>query len=227
MSVLLHISASPRAHASHSRRVGRQLVEQLQRVHADRLKVVKRDLAEQPPPYPGRAFVDAALMRKAERGEVQAEALTLSETLIGELESAGTLVIDTPMHNFTVPAVLKAWIDHVVRIGRTFRSTREGKVGLLSDRPVFMVIACGGPVPEPPTATGQVDFLTPYLSYVLATIGLRNVSVLRLDSLTRGDAHVAQADAHAAEWIAEAAANWRIARELGEAAQNAGNVMAR
>ncbi|SDH24072.1 FMN-dependent NADH-azoreductase [Paraburkholderia phenazinium] len=208
MSVLLHISASTRGDASHSRRIGRQLVDELQRRHGGPLRVIARDLAAQPPAYPDRSFVEAALMPQAQRGATQAEALALSEELIAELEGADALVIDTPMHNFTVPAVLKAWIDQVVRIGRTFVSSREGKEGLLQDRPVFLVVACGGAVPEPPTPSGQIDFLTPYLRYVLGTIGLRNVSALRLTSLARGAGEIAQADAHAAEWIAAAAAGW-------------------
>jgi FMN-dependent NADH-azoreductase len=54
-----------------------------------------------------------------------------------------------------------------------------------------------------------VDFLTPYLRYVLATIGLRNVSVLRLTGLSRGETALAQADADAAGWIEAATADWK------------------
>ena len=61
----------------------------------------------------------------------------LSEYLIAELDAADIVVIGTPMNNFTVPSTLKAWIDHIVRIRRTFRSTPAGKVGLLRDRPVI------------------------------------------------------------------------------------------
>ncbi|WP_346731000.1 NAD(P)H-dependent oxidoreductase [Bradyrhizobium sp. 132] len=57
--------------------------------------------------------------------------MSRSEELIQELESADCVVIATPMHNFTVPAALKAWIDHVVRVRRTFDVTAQGKVGAL------------------------------------------------------------------------------------------------
>ena len=63
--------------------------------------------------------------------------MSQSEELIQELESADFVVIGTPMHNFTVPSVLKAWIDHIVRVRRTFDSTKEGYVGRLRDRPVL------------------------------------------------------------------------------------------
>ena len=103
------------------------------------------------------------------------------------------------MHNFTVPASLKGWIDHVVRPHATFRSTPAGKVGLLADRPVFVLIACGGPVGEGPGL--QRDFLTPYLIYTLGTIGLTSIEILRLDRLARGEEAAAKAQAVLEAWI--------------------------
>jgi FMN-dependent NADH-azoreductase len=108
------------------------------------------------------------------------------------------------MHNFTVPAVLKAWLDHVLLPGRTFRSTGHGKVGLLADRPAFLIVACGGPGAD--DGEGQRDFLIPYFRYAMATIGLRNLSTLRLDRLRRGEIAVEHAYAKAATWIEEHAA---------------------
>jgi FMN-dependent NADH-azoreductase len=63
-------------------------------------------------------------------------AMELSETLIREVEMADVIVIGTPMNNFTVPSVLKAWIDQLLRVGRTIIPTPAGKVGALRDRPV-------------------------------------------------------------------------------------------
>lgn len=60
--------------------------------------------------------------------------LDWSDLLIDELRAADAVVIATPMHNFTVPSVLKAWLDHVVRIGVTLNATPAGKVGTLADR---------------------------------------------------------------------------------------------
>ncbi|MGV2291600.1 NAD(P)H-dependent oxidoreductase [Trinickia sp. YCB016] len=218
MSVLLHISTSTRGDGSHSRRVGRALVEALRRA-AD-VTLVTRDLAREPVPHADAAYVDAMLMPQAERGADEAAALTLSETLIEELEAADALVIDTPMHNFTVPSVLKAWVDHVVRVGRTFNVTPNGKVGLLRDRPVYVVIACGGSVAasathvdaDATTSTGshrgQTDFITPYLRYVFATIGITEVRTLRLEALLRSDEEFAHAEAFSAQWIAAQAAEF-------------------
>ena len=118
---------------------------------------------------------------------------------IAELEQAGALIISTPMNNFTVPAVLKAWIDQVLRLERTFSSTPAGKVGLLADRPTYVVVATGGFV------TGeharQPDFLTPYLQAVLATLGIRTVQFLYLERIPRGTAWSAGEDAQVQSWL--------------------------
>jgi FMN-dependent NADH-azoreductase len=103
-------------------------------------------------------------------------ALDLSEALIQEVEAADVIVIGTPMYNLTVPSVLKAWLDQILRAGRTFRSTPAGKVGMLPDRPVFIGIASGGVFTG--ERANQPDFLTPYLSVVLGSIGLKTLQFL-------------------------------------------------
>ena len=51
------------------------------------------------------------------------KAAKLSDQAIDELMAADVIVIGAPMHNFSIPSALKAWIDHVVRTGRTVRYT--------------------------------------------------------------------------------------------------------
>ena len=108
------------------------------------------------------------------------------------------------MNNYTVPATLKAWIDQIVRIHRTFRSTPQGKVGLLRDRPVYVVIASGGYFsrPSPQGTPPQPDFLTPYLRAIFGTIGITDLHFIMLEGLTRGAEALAQASAAARERIA-------------------------
>ena len=197
MPNLLHISVSARGSASHSRQAGQQLVDRLCSKQPG-FSVIHRDLARDPLPHPDEAFVTAALLPPDRRGPRDEAILSLSESLIGELEAADHVVIDTPMHNFTVPSALKAWIDHVVRIRRTFGVTPQGKVGFLSDRPVQVLVACGGQFEGP---GGQSDFLSPYLTYVLGSIGLTSVDILRMELTTRGAEPLAKAQAKAAAWI--------------------------
>lgn len=190
---LLHVSASPRGSLSHSRWFGRAVVDRLRAATA--IRVTRRDLAATPPPAPDAGFVEASLMRAQDRGAEHRHYLEVSENLIAELAEADAAVIDMPMHNFTVPAVFKAWIDMVVRPGRTFDSTPSGKVALLADRPVVVIAACGGSIGRSPFS--QPDFLTPYVKHVFATMGLNDLTFVLMERLNRGGPAVAQARASA------------------------------
>src|SRR4051794_31453244 len=156
MGTILYVAASPRDDASHSRRFGEAVLARLQ-ARRPEARVVVRDLAAAPLPPPDAVF-SAAILSPPVPDHPD---LVLSETLIRELEAAESVVIATPMHNYTVPVVLKAWIDQIVRIHRSFASTPAGKVGLLPDRAVYLAVASGGwftqasPVGTPP----QPDFL--------------------------------------------------------------------
>ena len=114
--------------------------------------------------------------------------LAYSEQLIAEVEHSDGVLISTPMHNFTVPAALKLWIDFVLRIGRTFTATPEGKFGLLADRPVLVLVRSGGICTG--AAARQPDFLTPYLKQVLAVIGLSTVDFIYLEGIAPSDAAI-------------------------------------
>ncbi len=201
MTRLLHVAVSARGAASFSRRVADGLIDSLRAIEP-RISVAERDLATAPPPHPDGAFAVASLMRAAERGAAERETLALSEALIRELEACDALVLSTPMHNFTVPSALKAWIDHVVRPGRTFRVTPAGKVGLLADRPVLCVIACGGRFVADAAGGAQADHLTPYLRYVLGIVGLSSFEALRLEELNRGAEPIERSLERARGWIA-------------------------
>ncbi|MBS0644521.1 MAG: NAD(P)H-dependent oxidoreductase [Acetobacteraceae bacterium] len=194
MSTILYLAVSPRGAEAHSRRFGDAVVARLQ-ASLPAARVVTRDLCAEPVPPPDAAF-SAAILSPPVPDHPD---LVLSERLISELEAADAVVIATPMHNYTVPAVLKAWIDQIVRIHRTFASTPAGKVGRLPDRPVYLVVASGGwfTQPSPVGTPPQPDFLTPYLKAVLATIGLHTMTVFALEGVTRGPEALAAAWARA------------------------------
>ena len=189
MTTLLHVAVSPRESRSHSRRAAQLVLDQLAEANAG-LRIIERDLAATPLPHPDAAFVEASLMRDADRTHAHRAELALSETLIGELEAADAVLISTPVHNYTVPSILKAWIDLVVRPERTFRRTPTGKVGVLADRSVLVVSASGGNFDG---AHAQTDFLMPYLRYVFATVGIQQVEGIRLQNTARGADSVVQA----------------------------------
>lgn len=199
---LLHVSVSPRGAESQSRRAGAQFVERLLTVGDTAL--IHRDLGAEPPPMPSAAFMNASLARDEARTAADHAALTYSETLLAELIDADLLVIDTPMHNFTLPAALKAWIDYVVRPHRSFSFSSQGKLPLLKDRPVRVIVACGGRFTGP---YPQEDFLTPYLRYVLGVIGFTDIDFLLLEQMTRPEGQAAAAGP-TEDWIARQLASF-------------------
>jgi FMN-dependent NADH-azoreductase len=167
---ILHISCSPSGEAAESYRLSQHIIAGL--------------LEQSPAAY--------VVRRTLGGGEVpRVDAVLYSEELIAELEAADAVVISTPMHNLTVPAALKAWIDHVVRAQRTFRLTPEGKVGVLRDRPVLIAIASGGRYSG--QRARQPDFLTPYLQTILATIGLHDLAFFSVQGTGLGPDAVAEA----------------------------------
>ncbi|HWB51635.1 MAG TPA: NAD(P)H-dependent oxidoreductase [Stellaceae bacterium] len=194
MTTILQIVTSPRPD-SFSTRLAREVTARLVARHP-RAEIIARDLAVEPPPHPDRDLYEAILTPTVDGSDPR---FALSERYIGELEAADFVVIGTPMNNFSVPSTLKSWIDHIVRIRRTFRSTPQGKVGLLRDCPVFIVTAHGGFMSD----GYQPDFLTPYLRAIFATIGMPRVDFLCADGLSRGPDAVARALDRARAWIDE------------------------
>jgi FMN-dependent NADH-azoreductase len=189
---ILQILVSPRPN-SWSRRLAGQIVDRIAAHHRD-ARVLTRDLAAEPPPHPDLDLYEAILSPTPDDDP----RLSVSEGYIRELERADIVVIGTPVNNFAVPSTLKAWVDHIVRIRRTFRSTPEGKFGLLHDRPLVVASAHGGYVSVPPI---QPDFLTDYLRTIFETIGITSVEFVRLEGVTRGPEAAARALDAANEWI--------------------------
>ncbi|MDM0010030.1 NAD(P)H-dependent oxidoreductase [Variovorax sp. J22G73] len=192
MSNILHITASPRGKASFSVNFSERIVERL-RERTPGAIVVRRDFGTIGLPHIDETYGHTLAGSWPQQPDAYERpgSLAQSERLICELEAADAVVIGTPMHNYTVPSVLKAWIDHVLRAHRSFGFSAEGKVGLLADRPVYVAVASGGGY----TGEGarQPDFLTPYLEAVFATIGIRDLHFFSLQRTVMGDAAVAQA----------------------------------
>ena len=171
---LLYLTFSPRGEESESTQLAQAIVDQLCSQHSIS-RIIRRDWR-----LHATAAIDAdyakALANAARSNPdslTYAGSLEESERLICELEEADMVVIGTPMHNFTVPASLKTWIDLVVRVNRSFNITPAGKVGTLANKPVYIAIASGGFFSS--EHSRQPDFLTPYLKAILATIGLHDL----------------------------------------------------
>lgn len=194
MTTLLVINSSPRTN-SVSRRLTGHFVEEWRAKHPD-TQVIERDLAIDPLPFVTEPWIQAAYTPPAQRTLLQQEALKLSDVLIEEMMAADVIVLGVPMHNFSIPAPLKAWFDLVVRAGKTFSYSDNGPKGMVpSGKRVVAIISRGGAFDEGSVAAS--DFQVPYLRYMLQFVGLNDVTVIAADKQGFG-AEVAEKSVDAA-----------------------------
>lgn len=194
MTRILLLNCGPHSDASHGYRLA---VEAIAASGIDNPQITERDLVKSPLPPIGRDYA----MAITSQATPDAKEFDWSERLIAELEQHDMLFIVTPMHNFTIPAALKLWLDHVIRISRSFQATPQGKVGLIKDRPTFILVSSGGFFAG--ERAKQADFLTPYLRYALASIGIGDVHFFPLQGLVFGSEAVAQAVHEVRQQLAE------------------------
>jgi FMN-dependent NADH-azoreductase len=180
MKKILLIESSPRGSDSYSHHAARSIVNELQRRNPG-AKVIVRDLAQSPPPHVGQAFITGLYAAPEQRTPEQAKAIALSDALIDELFAADMIVLAVPMHNFSPPSTLKAWIDHITRAGRTFSYSSNGPDGLLKGKRAIVVLASGGVYSNGPAK--PFDFTEPYLRTVLGFIGITDVEVVRVEGV--------------------------------------------
>jgi FMN-dependent NADH-azoreductase len=167
---ILRLDTSANPGESTSRELGDELLTRL--AEQTKIEVRQRDL-NQDLSFIDSSWIGANFTAAQERSDEQVERLQFSDRLIKELQWADRILLTTPMYNFGVPATLKAWIDHVCRVGITFRYTENGPQGLLANRPVDIVVTSGGvPLGSP------VDFVSGYLRQVFAFIGIDDVNII-------------------------------------------------
>lgn len=176
MPTLLHIDSSPLYGRSVSRQLTGAFVAQWTSSHPDGT-VVYRDLNATPIPPVNAEWVGAVYTPEAARTPQQKELLSLSDSLLAELEQADEYVFGVPMHNFGVPSVLKLWIDQIARVGRTF-SYADGKPkGLMTGKKATFIIATGG-IYDAQTQMASFNFVEPYLRSVFGFLGVTDASFL-------------------------------------------------
>ena len=176
MSTLLHIDSSPLYGRSVSRQLTGAFVTEWKSSHPDGT-VIDRDLnATQIPPISAE-WVGAAYTPEAARTPQQKELLTLSDSLLAELEQADEYVIGVPMHNFGVPSVLKLWIDQIARAGRAFSYANGTPKGLIVGKKATFIIATGG-IYDAQTKMASFNFVEPYLRSVFGFLGVTDATFL-------------------------------------------------
>ena len=180
MANVLVIESSARQQGSVSRQLTAQFIANWSSANpADQIKV--RDLAVDQVPHLDANLLGGWMTPAEQQSDAEQAALALSNLLTDELLTADVLVLAAPMYNFAIPSTLKAWLDHVLRAGVTFKYTETGPQGLLSGKRAFILTARGGIY-----AGSAQDHQEPYLRQALAFVGIHDVSFIHAEGLNLG-----------------------------------------
>ena len=180
MSNVLIIESSARQQGSFSRQLTQQFISQWQAAHPTD-QVTVRDLALHPVPHLDANLLGGWMKPEAQRSADEHASLKRSDELTDELLAADVLVLAAPMYNFAIPSTLKAWLDHVLRAGVTFKYTETGPQGLLTGKKAYVLTARGGIY-----AGSTADHQEPYLRQVMAFIGIHDVTFIHAEGMNLG-----------------------------------------
>lgn len=182
MSKILAVHASPRGERSHSRRLAEVFLSALQ-ARNPQVQLTRREVGRALIPPVNEAFVAAAFYPEPNARPLSMQAdLAFSDELVGELLGHDLLVISTPMHNFSVPSGLKAWIDQIVRLGLTFNHTLDNGIAqyepLVQGKKALIVTSRGGFGFGPSGELEAMNHADPLLRTALGFIGITDVTVV-------------------------------------------------
>lgn len=168
MSHLLHLDSSLRTTGSRSRQLSAHYAQRWLATHPGGTHTY-RDLAADPVPHLDGVAASAEYVPAEEHTPEQAAARALSDTLIGELLDADTVLIGLALYNFGPPSTFKAWLDRIV--------SRERTIGQLGGRQFVVVSARGGGY-GPGTPRQGWDHREPWLRHVLTSLGVEDVTFI-------------------------------------------------
>ncbi len=179
---LLHIDSSVLGPHSVSRQVSAAIVDRL-RQSTPGLKVSYRDLTQTPLAHlsgPHLAAGQGATPEASLQPDIAAGHAVLEEFLAADI-----VVLGAPMYNFTIPSQLKAWIDRILVVGKTFKYGAQGAEGLAGNKRVIVAMSRGGFYGEgTPSAVGE--HLETYLRWVFGFIGIANPEFISADGVQTG-----------------------------------------
>jgi FMN-dependent NADH-azoreductase len=192
---LLHIDSSVLADNSVSRKLTAQIVAEWSANHAG-TTVDYVDLATQAPSHLSADSLGFRLPAGSALSDVQKTENAISEALVQQFLAADVIVVGAPLYNFSIPSQLKAWIDRVAQVGRTFKYTETGPVGLAGGKTVIVASTRGGMYS---TSEGgrAMEHQESYLQTVFGFFGVTDVRIVRAEGLAMGDAGKASALASA------------------------------
>jgi FMN-dependent NADH-azoreductase len=206
MSKVLVITASPRGERSVSRSLT-TLFAQLWAQNHPQDTVLLRDIGHHPVPHVTEPWVVGAFAPAEAQTTESKAAIAVSDQLVEEFLGADKFIFGVPMYNFNIPSTFKAYIDQIVRAGKTFAVGPNGYEGLVKDKKALFITSSGGAY-HPGTPMAAYNFQEPYLRVIFGFIGLTDIQFIGADSLNMGDDATKLAQEKAERDIRELAPTW-------------------
>jgi FMN-dependent NADH-azoreductase len=130
----------------------------------------------------------AGLSHASRRGRTERRAKrenAISEALVSQFLAADVIVVGAPLYNFSIPSQLKAWIDRVAQVGRTFKYTDKGPQGLAGGKTVIVASTRGG-VYSTSEGGRAMEHQESYLQTVFGFLGITDVRFVRAEGAGHG-----------------------------------------
>ncbi|QNK63491.1 NAD(P)H-dependent oxidoreductase [Pedobacter sp. PAMC26386] len=180
MKHILHLKSSIQGKESYSIKLGHAIVEKIQDKYPgstlEELNLVNIEIPHLSPAVLRTFFIPGDQLTEEEK-----ESIRFSDELVKQLLAADIIVIGAPLINFTIPTVLKAWIDHITRAGITFGYGENGPIGKVTGKKLYVAMSSGGVYSEGPGKAN--DFVAPYLKAFLGFLGMTDLTVFRAEGL--------------------------------------------
>lgn len=176
----LHIVSSPRWERSKSRNLWEFLSSKL---HWD---IITLDLNQSEVPYINENIIayNYGFKKYDELSESDKKIAHVQKKYIDQLKSVDTIVISAPLWNFGMPAILKWYIDLVVKVWETFSSDNGG---LLTNIKKLYIVTAKWWVYEW-TAWANIETLEANIKQAFSYMGVTNTEVFHIEWVNAKDA---------------------------------------
>ncbi|KAF3886754.1 MULTISPECIES: FMN-dependent NADH-azoreductase [Nostocales] len=207
MAHILHIDSSPRGERSFSRKFATEFVSAWKNTYPGDT-VTYRDLGHNPVPHVDEAWIASAFTPPDARTPELVKAIEVSDLLVDEFLAADRYVFGVPMYNFNIPSIFKAYIDQIVRAGRTFAVDANGGFkGLVEGKKMLIVTARGGDF-SPGSPAAPYDYQEPFLRAIFGFLGITDITFINVQNLGAGEDARQASLAKAQDAVKEAVASW-------------------
>lgn len=187
MKKILVINASAKSSKSKSRELTEVFIKQWKMINGESLFSF-RDLAISEIPFVTESWIEASSKKKDQRSEHDNDVLKISDVYIEEVKSADIIVLGSPMYNWSIPGILKAYLDQIIRVNETWKinnkDSRNPYSGLLEDKILFLFLTRGGTGYEKGEPNEHMNFQSTYLDAVFKLMGIHNIHTVTIDGVS-------------------------------------------